>query len=72
MKFKQTATGILTVACLTAAAMLLPQVGGSGYEGKGGHGAAGVDGDQRGGRVALLSLSALARIPKRLAPNHRT
>jgi hypothetical protein len=27
MKFKQTGTGILTVACLTAAAMLLPQVG---------------------------------------------
>jgi hypothetical protein len=27
MKFKQTGIGILTVACLTAAAMLLPQVG---------------------------------------------
>jgi hypothetical protein len=27
MKFKQTGTSILTVACLTAAAMLLPQVG---------------------------------------------
>jgi hypothetical protein len=27
MKFKQTGTGILTVACLTAVAMLLPQVG---------------------------------------------
>jgi hypothetical protein len=47
MKFKQTGIGILTVACVTAAAMLLPQVGWAQDEKvKVGYGTAGVDGKQ--------------------------